>query len=85
MIATGTIPRSSAIRSQAPRGVLDRAALALGQALLAWADRRAAARGRNPRAVDREQLVLLHEAHREAERIALSRDVAKAQSYGLIR
>jgi len=80
MNATGTIPHNSITHGSPRHGVLDRAALALGEALLAWADRRS----RAP-AVDHEQLTVLLEAHDEARRIAIDRDVAKAQSYGLIR
>jgi hypothetical protein len=85
MNAIGTIPRSTITHGRPDHGVLDRAALALGEALVAWSYRRAGNRRAHRPAVDHEQLVLLRDAHREAQQIALSRDLAKAQSYGLIR
>lgn len=75
MNAIGTIPRST------PRhGVLDRAALALGEALVAWGSRRSLAP-----ALDHEQAGLLIAARTEAEQIRRDRDWAMAHSYGWIR
>jgi hypothetical protein len=75
MNAIGTIPHSTARHT-----LLDRAVLALGQALVAWVNRRA-----NPPAVDHDQVALLLDARREAQRVAIDRDLARAQSYGWIR
>jgi len=83
MNAVSIIPRG------APRhGALDRAALAVGTALVGWSNRRAERRyyaRELARTVDHESIALLAAARRDAQRIAIDRDVAKAQSYGLIR
>ena len=83
MNAVSIIPRGE------PRhGALDRAALAVGTALVSWSNRRAERRyyaRAVARTVDHDSIALLVAAHQDAERIAIDRDLAKAQSYGLIR
>ena len=83
MNAVSIIPRGE------PRhGALDRAALAVGTALVGWSNRRAERRylaHELARTIDHDSLALLAAARQDAQRIAIDRDVAKAQSYGLIR
>ena len=83
MNAVSIIPRGE------PRqGALDRAALAVGTALVDWSTRRAERRAyahERARAVDHESVALLVAARRDAQQIAVERDLAKARSYGLIR
>ena len=66
MNAVGTIGRSESQSS-----ALDRAALAVGTALVAWSTRRAA-RALEP--VDAEQLMLRRAAEREAQAVLAQRD-----------
>ena len=66
MKAVGTIGRS-----QSQSSALDRAALAVGTALVAWSTRRAA-RALEP--VDTEQLMLRRAAEREAQAVLAQRD-----------